>query len=73
MCYKALKTEVNMVATEKSDEKSGTFSWRQKKLSPNCRAAFEGLLLEFGASKQFCAIYSTLEAIAEGNRSIGVD
>ena len=60
-----------MVATEKSDEKVDTCSWRLKKLSPDCRTALDEFLLEFGASKRFCAIYNSKEAGTEETRSIG--
>ena len=62
-----------MVATEKSDEKVDTCSWRLKKLSPDCRTALDEFLLEFGASKRFCTIYNSKEAVTEEIGSIGVD
>jgi hypothetical protein len=62
-----------MVSTEVSDEKVDTWSWRLKKLSPDCRTALDDFFLEFGAPKRFCAIYSSKEASTEGIGSIGVD
>ena len=60
-----------MVATEESDEKVDTCSWRLKKLSPDCRTALDEILLEFGAPKRFCAIYSVKDAGTERIVSIG--
>ena len=73
ICLKALETRLAMVATKKSDEKVDTCSWRLKKLSSDCRTALDEILLEFGAPKRFCAIYSSKAAGTEEIESIGVD
>ena len=73
ICLKALETRLAMVATKKSDEKVDTCSWRLKKLSSDCRTALDEFLLDFGAPKLLCAIYSVQEAGTERIGSIGVE